>query len=165
MTRETEMDRELWRRAAEARSGDSASAHAPEADPLLLAGYLDGTLTEAECEAFEARLAAEPALLESVIASRAALSEAPGETPAAVVARAQAIVGRPGRVEAARRSAFFAGWLRPLAWAAVGALALIVTGAGFEIGREGYGALVEYQTLVTNSVAFDFDGPGSDLIL
>ena len=162
MTRENDRDRQLWRRAVEARG---ASAAASEADPLLVAGYLDGTLDDAEREAFEARLAAEPELLDSVAAARAALAESPGAAPAGVVARAQAIVGRAGQAEAPRRSGVFAGWLQPLAWAAVGALALIVTGAGFEIGREGYGALVEYQTLVTNTVAFDFDGPGSDLIL
>lgn len=167
MTRETETDRELWRRAAAAQRSGRAKSRAP--DPLLVAGYLDGSLADDEREAFEARLAVEPELLETVISARAAFQEGPEAAPARVVRRAQAIVGRPGRAETPRGGGFpgdaLGRWLQPLGWAAVCALALIATGAGFEIGREGYGALVEYQTLVTDTVAFDFDGPGSDPIL
>jgi hypothetical protein len=162
MTRETDTDKQLWRRAAEARG---PSAPASEADLLLLAAYLDGTLGESEHEAFEARLAAEPELLESVVAARAALAEEPGEAPAGVVARAQAIVGSAGRAEAPSGNSFFGGWLQPLAWAAVGVLALIVTGAGFEIGRESYDAVVEMRTVMSETLAFDFPDPASDLIL
>lgn len=158
MTRDYDKDRELWRRAAQARRSETASPEA--ADPLLVAGYLDGTLDEAGREAFEARLAAEPALLDSVLSARAALAEAPVVAPADAIARAQAIVSRPARAEKPR-----GGWLRPLGWAAVCALALLVTGTGFEIGRTGYDALVEYQSLVTETVAFDFSDPASDMIL
>lgn len=162
MTRETEKDRELWQRAAAARETESAEGEA--LDPLQLAAYLDGTLDAQAGEALEARLAAEPELLEVWLSARAAMAETPGAAPAQVTARAQAIVAGTGRAGTARRS-LLAGWLQPLGWAAVGALALIVTGAGFEIGREGYDAVVEVQTIMNESVAFDFSDPTSDLLL
>lgn len=163
MTRDYDKDRELWRRAAQARRSETASPEA--ADPLLVAGYLDGTLDEAGREAFEARLAAEPALLDSVLSARVALAETPVAAPPDAIARAQAIVSRSALAEQPRRGTQLGGWLRPLGWAAVCALALLVTGTGFEIGRSGYDALVEYRTLMTETVAFDFSDPASDMIL
>lgn len=162
MTRETDQDRELWQRAAAAQPPESAGR--AELDPLLLAAYLDGTLEEAEAEALEARLVAEPELLEAWLSARTALAETPEAAPQDVVSRAQAIVSGPGRA-ASSSNGVFAGWLQPLGWAAVGALALIVSGAGFEIGREGYDAVVEVRSIMNETVAFDFSDPASDLFL
>ncbi|MEX1306414.1 MAG: hypothetical protein WEA84_14765 [Rhodovibrionaceae bacterium] len=162
MTRETEKDRELWQRAAAAWGEESAAEH--DLDPLLLAAYLDGTLDEQETAALEARLAAEPELLETWLSAHAVLSETPEAAPQSVISRAQDIVGAPGRADRAGRS-WLAGWLQPLGWAAVCALALVVTGAGFEIGREGYDAVVEVQSLMSETLAFDFSDPASDLLL
>lgn len=165
MTRDSHTDRELWSRATQ-RSRESAGPSGDEtADALTLSGYLEGRLSDAERDAFEARLAAEPGLLDALVSSRAALADSPAKAPQVTVTRAQAIIGRAGRVDRARGGGFLAGWLKPLGWAALCALALVVSGAGFEIGREGYDAVVEYQTLMTETVAFGFPDPASDLIL
>lgn len=168
MTRDSYTDKELWARA-KARRGDSAVAD-PAGEPgsaedmLLLSAYLDGRLEKSELDSVEGRLAAEPELLDAMLSARQALDESPAPAPEAAVARAQAIVGAPAKAER-RSGGFLAGWLQPLGWAAVCALALIVSGAGFEIGREGYDAVVEYQTLMTETVAFEMPDPASDLIL
>ena len=57
--------RALWRRAAGRLTPNVAPSVAPsDDDTLLLAAHLDGRLNPREQEAFEVRLAAEPALLE-----------------------------------------------------------------------------------------------------
>ncbi len=166
MTREKDKDRELWLRAAPARAETQQPGEPVDApmDALDLAAYLDGTLDAQAVDALEARLAAEPDLLDAVLSARLALAETPEAAPPRVVARAQASVAGPGRV-AAPRGGWFSTWLRPLGWATVAVLALVVSGAGFEIGREGYDAVVEVQSLMTETVAFDFSDPASDLFL
>jgi anti-sigma factor RsiW len=141
MREENEKSKEglaLWRRA---RTGWQPVSEDEAPDALLLAGYLDGRLSEAEAARLEARLAAEPALLDELLALRASLAAGPQAAPAAVVTRGQAAyAGRaPVRIaQAAQPSLFdrlFGVWLRP-AVPAFAALALLVAFAGaFELGR------------------------------
>lgn len=128
----------LWRRA---RRGWQSVAEDDTPDALLLASYLDGRLSEEEAARLEARLAAEPALLDELLNLRASLAEVPEAAPAGVVERAQAAYGgKPAvrAVEAPQSSLverLFGAWLRP-AVPAVAALALLVAFAGaFELGR------------------------------
>lgn len=136
----TEEGAALWRQA---REGWSPVAETEAPDALWLAAYLDGSLAEDEAARLEARLAAEPALLDEVLALREALQlEA---VPAGVLARAQALQKEPLRPERAERRApaartswldgLFGAWLRP-AVSAVAAVALVLACAGaFELGR------------------------------
>lgn len=134
----------LWRRAREGWS-PVKETEAPEA--LWLAAYLDDRLAEDEAARLEARLAAEPALLDELLALRQSLeteADVLEPVPAGVVARAQAL--RPGSQErrapaaqAARSGGFldglFGAWLRP-AVSTLAAVALLVACAGaFELGR------------------------------
>lgn len=128
----------LWRHA---RQGWRPVADDEAPDALLLASYLDGRLSEAEAARLEARLAAEPALLDELLSLRAGLAEAPQAAPAGVVELAQAAYGgKPAlravqteKVSLAER--LFGAWLRP-AVPAFAALALLVACAGaFELGR------------------------------
>ena len=128
----------LWRRAREGWQ-PVADDEAPEAS--LLAGYLDGELSEEEAARLEARLAAAPALLDELLMLRAGLAEVAQAAPAGVVRRAQAAYGgKPAAraVETAQApliERLFGAWLRP-AVPAVAALALLVAFAGaFELGR------------------------------
>ena len=127
----------LWRRA---REGWRPPRDEEAPDALLLAGYLDGRLSEEEAARLEARLAAEPALLDELLALRESLAAGPEAAPAAVVARAQAaFTGQPARAARVGKpslfGSFFGSWLRP-AVPAFAALALLVAFAGaFELGR------------------------------
>ena len=142
----------LWRRARKAWRPVIDDA-AP--DPLLLAAYLDGELAEDEAARLEARLAAEPALLDEVMLLRAGLAEGAGTVPAAVVARAQgiypeapalrAVTGeKPGLLDR-----LFGLSLRP-AVSAFAAVALLVACAGaFELGRSQATQMTTMQTAET----------------
>ena len=135
----TEEGAALWRQA---RDGWSPVRETEAPDALWLAAYLDGSLAEDEAARLEARLAAEPALLDELLALREALQiEA---APAGVVARAQALRNERLRPERAERGApartslldgLFGAWLRP-AVSTVAAVALVLACAGaFELGR------------------------------
>ncbi len=134
----------LWRRFSEGRS---LAAEAPDA--LTLAAYLDGALDQTAAARLEARLAADPALLDEMLALRQSLDTAPASAPAAVVARARALRREQNeplrRVAPAARSAgagqpgwlarLFGPWLRP-AVPAFATLAVAIACAGaFELGR------------------------------
>jgi anti-sigma factor RsiW len=128
----------LWRRA---REGWRPPRDEEAPDALLLAGYLDGRLSEEEAARLEARLAAEPALLDELLALRESFATRPEAAPAAVVTRAQAAFAAQPAARAARVGkpslfgSFFGSWLRP-AVPAFAALALLVAFAGaFELGR------------------------------
>ncbi|HIC79861.1 MAG TPA: hypothetical protein EYP07_02695 [Kiloniellaceae bacterium] len=156
----------LWQKAREswsaADSGDVPGAtELPEPDPMLLAAYLDGRLEGPEAEALEARLMAEPALLDQLLDLREALAEGPETSlealPASMVARAKALRASPEREDTAPPwYGVFAGWLRP-AVPAFAVLTVVLACAGaFELGR--------YQSerilLQEASVQADERGPG-----
>ena len=109
---------------------------------MLLAAYLDGRMAGPEAEALEARLMAEPALLDQLLDLRQVLAESPESAPASMVARAKALrASAQSRIGAERKSTaqpwygVFAGWLRP-AVPAFAVLTVVLACAGaFELGR------------------------------
>ncbi|MDX1575934.1 MAG: hypothetical protein R3285_07055 [Kiloniellales bacterium] len=156
----------LWDRARLPVLEDLAAA-APEIDEGDLAAYLDGRLDAGECARIEAALASRADSLELLIASREAVeSPAVPEAPSEVVARAQALVPEPRpRVLIWARQA--GAWLsarmadrvgalldprRGLAFAGVAAGFLVISVAGFELGR----AEVAYSTQIDGLLAQDF---------
>ncbi len=134
----------LWRAA---RAAQATAAPAREAaDPLLLAAYLDGSLSEAERALLEADLLEDDDDLELLLASHAARGARTAVVPPALVARAAAIVGAARRKERAlaRLAVFWRGFRahpgRPALAAAAMALYLLVFFGAFELGRlQGFG--------------------------
>ncbi|WP_299399507.1 hypothetical protein [Pelagibius sp.] len=140
---------------------------------MLLAAYLDGRLDGPEAEALEARMMADPVLLDQLFDLRQALAESPETSleapPASMVARAKALRASSQRKSEAQSksgaerktavppwSGVFAGWLRP-AVPAFAVLTVVLACAGaFELGR--------YQSerilLQEASVQADERGPG-----
>jgi hypothetical protein len=172
----------LWDRAR-LRVLEDLAAAAPEIDEGDLAAYLDGSLDGgldgAERARIEAALASQADSLELLIASREALAgPTPGiaapEAPSDVVARAQALVPEP-RPRAEAWIGEVGAWLsaragalldprRGLAFAGVAAGFLVISVAGFELGR----AEVAYNTQIGGLLAQDFVGlverDGEDLL-
>lgn len=162
----------LWVRARPGWRAMAASEGAEEApNALILAGYLDGTLDEREREAVEAWMAAAPEALELVAAARADLGRAPETAPQGLIARAQGLVRAP-----AREPGGLGAWLRglagfevqawrPLAWAGVTAVLLVVSAGGFELGRLGADRLVSVQTAtLDDDLELGVDDAAGDLI-
>ena len=91
--------------------------------------------------------------------------------PVSLVSRAQGLVRAPLRV-----SAGLGAWLRgligfeseawrPLAWAGVAAMLLVVSAGGFELGRLGADRLVPAQTATLgDDLGLGLDDPADDLI-
>ncbi len=163
----------LWARARPGWRATIAPGSAEEApNPLMLSAYLDGTLDEAGRAAVEAWMAATPEALDLMIAAREALAaETPGPAPVSLVSRARGLVRAP-----LRESAGLGAWLRgligfepeawrPLAWAGVAAVLLVVSVGGFELGRLGTERLVPVQTAALgDDLGFGLDDPGDDFI-
>ncbi len=164
----------LWDRARSRVLEDLAAA-APEIDESDLAAYLDSNLDPAERAHVEAALASQADSLELLVASRKGMAgPAVPEAPSQVVARAQALVLAPeqraeiwARAIGARLSANLAALLDPrrgLAFAGVTAGFLVISVAGFELGR----AEVAYNSQIGGLLAQDFVGfverDGEDLL-
>lgn len=141
MTEQKEKTREggaLWRRV---RTGWRPVREDQAPDALLLACYLDGGLSEAEAARLEARLAAEPALLDDLLALREGLATAPEAVPAGVVERAQAAYrGKPALRAVSGRTPslldrLFGSWLRPAVPAFAAVVLLVACAGAFEAGR------------------------------
>ena len=167
----------LWERARsstlEALAGD-----APTIDAGDLAAYLDGELDAPDCARIEAALANQSDKLELLIAAREALEAPPlPEAPEAMVARAQALAPKPrapqpmARTWAARSVAWLAAHVGPLlepgrglAFASVAAGFMVISVAGFELGR----AEVAYNSQIGGLLAQDYVGlmerGGEDLL-
>jgi hypothetical protein len=126
-----ERDRALfaqWRAAA-------AEPMASAPDALLLAAYAEGRLTEAEAAPVEAALAADPALLDTLLALRQPAEPAQPSTMS--IQAAQALVAGqsdPVVVPFRRRAAGLGRFSGGLAWAAVAASLLLVSMVGFDLG-------------------------------
>ncbi len=162
----------LWARA---RPGWRDTAAAPEApDPLTLAAYLDDTLEEAAQERVEAWMAASPEALDLVIALReAGLREAGAReaVPESLLARAQGLVRERPRPARAGLAAWLGGsfsfqmaaW-RPVAWAGVTAVLLLVSTGGFELGRQGALQIVDFQTASADDLDFGLSDPAEELL-
>lgn len=148
----TSEGRALWRRG---RTGWRAPSDDEAPDALLLAAHLDGRLGEEEAGRLEARLAAEPALLDELLTLRSTLAAGAEAAPAAVVARAQAlrpmvpVAGRAG-AKASRAPGLvdrlFGIWLRPVMPALAGIALLLACAGAFELGRYQAGQLDSPQT-------------------
>ncbi len=173
MTEETdksEAGAELWARARESWRAATAAPDAPES--LTLAAYLDGTLDQAALARVEAWMAASPEALEIMISARAAQAAAPEAAPDGLMSRAQGLV-RP-RPRAARTG--LGGWLseligfqvaawRPVAWAGVTAVLLVVSTGGFELGRQGALYMAPVQTAAAgDDLGFGLSDPADELL-
>ena len=157
----------LWARA---RAGWRDAVAAPEApDPLTLAAYLDGTLEEATQERVEAWMATSSEALDLVMALREA--GAPEAVPESLPTRAQGLVReRPGAARAGLGawlgglfSFQMAAW-RPVAWAGVTAVLLLVSTGGFELGRQGALHMVDVQTASADDFDFGLSDPAEELL-
>jgi anti-sigma factor RsiW len=144
--------RMLWHRASErfAAPANDPLGRAEEADALLLAAHLDGRLDPAEQEAFEARLAAEPALLELFLQSDQSVGATQPVSDALLVRAAALVPGeafeKPNllqRIFGARRESNGRLRLRAASLAATVAAVVVASAIGFEIGRFGYAVAAE----------------------
>jgi anti-sigma factor RsiW len=131
----------LWQRA---RAGWSPVRDDEAPDALLLAAYLEGRLAEDEAARLEGRLAAEPALLDELLALREGLAAGPEAVPAPVLAgvvtRAQALrphgPARPAAVPTrSLAERLFGVSLRPAVSALAGLALLLACAGAFELGR------------------------------
>lgn len=170
-------DARLWARArpgwrALAAPGEAPGAFGEAPDSLILAAYLDGALEAAERERVEAWMAAFPEALELMAAARQTLEMGSGEpSPESLILRAQGLVRAP-----VREPAGLLAWLRglaglevqawrPLAWAGVTVVLLVVSAGGFELGRLGTERLVSVQSATLgNDLAFGLDDPADDFL-
>lgn len=146
----------LWRQT---QAAFAAPATGEALDSMTLAAYLDGRLDAVAAEQVEARLAADPAALTLFLAADESLG-ATQAVPAALLARAGKLVpasaenryGFIGRLFGARdRSGGFR--LRPALLAASLMAILVVSVAGFEIGRFGYAVAEEAYFPATDDLA------------
>ena len=162
----------LWARA---RPGWRAAITPEAPNPLMLAAYLDDTLDEAGRAAVEAWMAAAPEALDLMISARETLAaESPEGAPESLISRAQGLVRESLRAPVGE-PAGLATWLRklvgfepeawrPLAWAGVTAVLLVVSVGGFELGRLGTEQLTSIQTAAGDDLDLGLDDPADDLI-
>jgi anti-sigma factor RsiW len=164
--------RSLWRRAR-LSPGDTAETTA-DLDPLDLAAYLDGRLTDEARARVEARLAESPELIDLLVASQQALQDGTLAPPEAVVRRAGALAGttraggeRRSRPAAPRPNAWGSRTLalsRGLAFASLAAAFLLVGAAGFELGRTEAAYSAQIDGLLAGEIGFTLGGLSEDLL-
>ncbi len=159
-----------WRASASPGEAPGVSGEAP--DPLILAAYLDGALDAAERERVEAWMAAFPAALDLMAAARETLGEGSREpSPESLILRAQGLVRAPLREPAGLLAWLrglagleFQAW-RPLAWAGLTAVLLVVSAGGFELGRQGTERLISVQSATLgDDLALGLDDPADDFL-
>lgn len=128
-----EPDKALAARWRSARAIDRAP---DRPDALTLAAYAEGRLDEAAAEAVEAALAADPELLDTLLALRAPIE--PEVASVALIRSAQSlgrgepvVVPFPAPRPGAAAPRPVKAWL---AWGAVAASLLLVSAAGFDLG-------------------------------
>jgi hypothetical protein len=114
-------------------------------DPILLAAYLDGRLSEAEAAPLERLLAADAAALDDLLASMSPI--APEIPSASLIARAQSLVPASAPMAAPASATILPFTPRPApprprsvnAWAAWGAVAaslVLISLVGFDLGMQ-----------------------------
>ena len=163
----TAEDRALWRKARDGWTGpvdggaEEAGEEGAEMDPLLLAAYLDGRLDGEEGAAVEARLAADPAALDLMTASREALAASPDEAvPEALLRRAEGLV-RPAPVPT--RKGLFATLAAAVmmpgqaAWVGFAAVLMLASVAGFELGQTGLDNVAMVASTLGREVTLGLD--------
>lgn len=132
----TDKDRALWARLKASAPADGAARLPPVFDDEL-AAWLDGRLPPDAAARVEARLAADPRLLDMALETAAALREAGGPAPDRLVTRAQALVGFAAerqRPAGGGLLAWLGGWRRQLEYAVVTGAFLVVCVTGFSLG-------------------------------
>ena len=146
----------LWRRYRSDQEGLSGSQGIVDRpDSLILAAYLDGTLSEAERERLESHLAQAPDDLELVLAARNALADGAGPAPDTLVARACALVpevaspmGNPlyrlSKSVVELRGGGGRFW-QPVAWSGAAAAVLLACTIGFQLGQSGYAGVLSVE--------------------
>jgi len=159
----------LWDRARTSIL-EALAAQAPNIDEADLAAYLDGDLDAGACARVEAALASHAESLELLIAAREALEAAPAAAPESLVARAQALAParRPPIGDWTGRLAAALGALleprRGLAFAGLAAGFLVVSVAGFELGRAEVVYSSQVDRLLTQEFVGLIDRDGEDLL-
>lgn len=149
-------DAALWRRWREgqAEAGDAAA----EPDTLILAAYAEHRLSrpgidpenDSAIAAVEAWLVDHPEALDDTLVSRAA-ADAPA--PAALVARAQALIAKPhDNVVPIRR---FGTWLHAAAWSGVAASMIAAVLIGFSLGNDN---IIDFPGFGQNTTSVDQSG-------
>jgi anti-sigma factor RsiW len=125
----------LWRRwrAMDGRDGVAAA----EADPLLLAAYVEDRVSDDERDLVDEWLFADPTLAEDILAARRAMDAALPETPPSLLARAMALVSL-GDAQVFAFRGRVARWRAVAAWGGMAA-SLAITGlVGFNLGTDAY---------------------------
>ena len=167
--RKSEDGRALWRQAR-GSVRENLAGRAGEIDPLDLAAYLDGCLDEGAVPRVEAALAALPETLDLVIAAREALDAGTTPAPEALVRRAVALADAPAQSRG--------GWLyrlvqaltpeaasqRALAFGTAAAVYLLVSAAGFELGRAEFDYNAQIDKMLASEIAFSLDRSAEDLL-
>ncbi|TXL71249.1 hypothetical protein FHP25_30985 [Vineibacter terrae] len=133
----TDADRALWARL-KAGAPATRAARLPPVFDEELAAWLDGRLAPDAAARVEARLAADPAMLDLALDAAAAVQEAAVPAPDRLVARAQALVGFDVEQQKARPPAgplaWLARWRRSLEIAVVAGAFAVVCVTGFSLG-------------------------------
>lgn len=126
-------DRTLYERWRSHESTPGAVS-ADGLDPMLLAAYLDGRLSEDEAAALERQLALDPAALDDLVAWTPVAPEIPS---AAFIVAAQGLVGGatilPFTPRAAAPRRVVTAWA---AWGAVAASLVLISLVGFNLGMQ-----------------------------
>ena len=148
----------LWQ-AVRGGTLDHSAEEGPELDPSLLAAYLEGGLSEAEAAEVEAVLAADPAQLDLALAAEEALAAGTTAAPESLVSRARELVPEGGGAAAWRNHWLPAGG-RALAFAGITAALVLVSLAGFELGRTG----VAYEAEAERLLSADQSPDGEDFL-
>jgi anti-sigma factor RsiW len=130
------MEEALWRRWRSMAGGDGVAT--AEADPLLLAAYVEDRVSDDERDIVEEWLFADPSLAADVLAARRAGEAALPETPASLLAWAMALVGLGGDAQIFVFRRQVTRWRAVAAWGGMAA-SLAVTGlVGFNLGTDAY---------------------------
>jgi anti-sigma-K factor RskA len=166
-------DLSLWHRYRGGGQGLSGSPATPDPlDSVTLAAYLDGTLSEAERERIESRLAHSPDDLELVLAARDALADDEGPAPDPFVARACALVpetpggGTLGRMAKSVLGPDGAGgrFWQPFAWSSAAAAVLLACTLGFQLGQSGYASVLSVEQFQSRQVGAVLGQPAEDFL-
>lgn len=155
-------DVELWRRT---RIDGPPETGVTGSDANLIAALAEGRLSEDERAALEARMAASPAVRDTVAAVRgdARLVE-PITPPARLAARARAAFEAEQPAGTAR-SRGVPSWLRlGLQWSATAAALVVVGYVGFDLGQETRNNTARVDMLVSVEAKIDFDASDDTLI-
>ena len=145
----------LWRRWRSASASVDAAGTAPDA--LLLAAYAENRLPEAVSEAIENWLVAHPETMSDVLAARlAARSEHPSAS-AAMVARAEALVGAGDAqiLTFQRPAGRRASWRAAALWGGMAASLVLTSLIGFNLGNSAYLSLIGGASPALGQELFD----------